>query len=142
MFPFAFDPGNIALRVLRPDDIAGVSTIYPDGSFAAQTGVLQGRVLKDELPVYGAHVLALNPVTGRMVSGFSIGRTGDFRIDGLEPGRYILRVEPVDDIGLDSFFEDPPFFIDVNFGVTFLDRFVGVQAGSAAPAVDIAVRPR
>jgi hypothetical protein len=142
MFPFAFDKGNIALRTLRPDDVAGVSTIYPDNDVAGRTGRLEGRVVTGEAGVYGAHVLALNPVTGQIVGGFSLSASGEFRIDGLEPGRYIVRVEPVDDIGLDSFFEDPPFQIDVNFGVTFLDRFVGVPAGGASDSFDIVVRPR
>lgn len=142
MFPFAFDPGNIGLRALRADDIAGVSTIYPDGDVATTTGYLEGRVVKAEVGVFGAHVLALNPLTGRIVGGFSLSRTGEFRIDGLEPGRYIVRVEPIDDIGLDSFFEDPPFQIDTSFGVTFLDRFVGVPAGGAPPTFDVVVRPR
>ena len=142
LFPFAFDPGNIALRALRPDDIAGVSTIYPAGNVASSTGRLEGRVLKEDVGVYGAHVLAFNPVTGRSVGGFSLSPTGDFRIEGLEPGRYVVRVEPVDDIGLDSFFEDSPFDIDVDFGVTFFERFVGVPAGGASATFDVVVRPR
>ena len=142
MFPFAFDAGNIALRTLRPDDIAGVSAIYPDGNVTSLTGRLEGRVLKDTVGVYGAHVLALNILTGRTVGGFSIRQTGDFRIDGLQPGRYIVRVEPIDDIGIDSFFEESPFFIDVDFGVTFFDRFVGVPAGGAAATFDVTVRAR
>jgi hypothetical protein len=142
MFPFAFDAGNIAMRALRPDDIAAVSSVYPAGTFAADTGRLEGRVVKGTAGVYGAHVLALNPVTGRIVGGFSISADGSFRIDGLQPGRYIVRVEPVDDIGVDSFFDDPAFPIDVDFGVTFLDRFVGVPAGGAPASFDVVVRSR
>ena len=142
MFPFAFDPGNIALRDLRPDDIAGISSIYPDGGFAAATGRLEGRVVRDGVGVYGAHVLALNPITGEMVGGFSLTRNGDFRIEGLEPGRYVIRVEPIDDIGIDSFFQDSSIPIDVAFGPSFLDRFVGVAAGSASATFDVTVRPR
>ena len=142
MFPFAFDPGNIALRDLRPDDIAGLSSIYPDGGFATETGVLEGRVVRDGAGVFGAHVLALNPVTGEMVGGFSLTRNGDFRIEGLEPGRYVIRVEPIDDIGIDSFFQDPSLPVDIAFGPSFLDRFVGVAAGSASATFDLTVRPR
>jgi hypothetical protein len=142
MFPFAFDAGNIAQRTLRPDDVAGVSTIYPDGNVTSQTGRLEGRVVKEGVGVYGAHVLALNPLTGRMVGGFSLSSTGDFRIEGLEPGRYVVRVEPVDDIGLDSFFEESPFTIDVDFGVSFFDRFVNVPVGGATSPFDIVVRAR
>ena len=142
MFPFAFDPGNIALRDLRADDIAGVSAIYPDGVFATATGRLEGRVVRAGVGVYGAHVLALNPLTGAIVGGFSLTRAGDFRIEGLEPGRYVIRVEPIDDIGIDSFFQDTSIPIDVAFGPTFLDRFVSVAAGVASETFDVTVRPR
>ena len=142
MFPFAFDPGNIALRDLRPDDIAGISSIYPDGGFASETGRLEGRVVRGGVGVYGAHVLAFNPITGQMVGGFSLTPNGDFRIEGLEPGRYVIRVEPIDDIGIDSFFQDSSIPIDVRFAPSFLDRFVGVAAGSASATFDVTVRPR
>jgi hypothetical protein len=142
MFPFAFDPGNIALRALRPDDVAGVTAIYPSQDVMSTTGRLEGRVVKANAGVYGAHVLALDPLTGRMVGGFSLSGTGDFRIDGLAPGRYVIRVEPVDDIGVDNFFDDSPFAMDVDFGITFLDRFVGVPAGGTAASFDVVVRPR
>lgn len=141
MFPFAFDPGNIALRDLRPDDIAGVSSIYPESGFATETGRIEGRVLRAGAGVYGAHVLALNALTGAMIGGFSItDSSGAFRIEGLEPGRYVLRVEPIDDIGIDSFFQETAIPIDVAFAPSFLDRFVSVSAGSAATNVDITVR--
>jgi matrixin len=142
MFPFAFDPGNIALRALRADDIAGVSSIYPDGGFATATGAIEGRVALAGAGLYGAHVLALNVTTGTLVGGFSLTRNGDFRIAGLEPGRYVLRAEPIDDIGVDSFFQDPSIPIDVAFRPTFLDRFVSVAAGSTSANVDVQVAAR
>ena len=142
MFPFAFDPGNIALRDLRPDDIAGISAIYPDGGFASETGTLEGRVVRDGVGLYGAHVLALNPLTGEMVGGFSLTRNGDFRIEGLEPGNYVIRAEPIDDIGIDSFFQDPSIPVDIAFGPTFLDRFITVAAGRASATFDVTVRAR
>ena len=77
-----------------------------------------------------------------MVGGFSLTRNGDFRIEGLEPGRYVIRVEPIDDIGIDSFFQDSSIPIDIAFGPSFLDRFVGVTAGSASATFDVTVRPR
>ena len=47
MFPIAFSPGNIDGRRLQPDDIAGASDIYPDGSFRDSTGSVSGRVTKN-----------------------------------------------------------------------------------------------
>jgi len=139
MFPFAFDPGNIGLRALRADDVAGVSSIYPDGGFATATGAIEGRVTLGGAGLYGAHVLALNVSTGALVGGFSLTGNGDFRIGGLEPGRYVIRVEPIDDIGVDNFFQDPSIPVDVGFRPTFLDRFVSVTAGSTSGNVDVQV---
>jgi Matrixin len=138
MFPYAFDAGNIALRTLRPDDIAGASFIYPDGDFSATTGTLSGRVIRGTAGAYGAHVMALNPITGRMIGGFVLGSAGEFAIAGLEPGQYVVRVEPIDDIGIDSFFEEPPT-VELDFAPRFYDRFVTVPAGGVSERFDIQV---
>jgi hypothetical protein len=61
MFPISFGRGNTADRELQPDDIAGISALYPSSTFRAQTGVLPGRVLRGGRPVFGAHVIAFNP---------------------------------------------------------------------------------
>ena len=37
MFPIAFPAGNIDDRVLKPDDIAGISDMYPTSAFLEQT---------------------------------------------------------------------------------------------------------
>jgi hypothetical protein len=44
MFPISLGRGTIADRTLQPDDIAGVSDLYPDGGFQDATGALSGRV--------------------------------------------------------------------------------------------------
>ena len=43
MFPIAFAPGSITARTLKADDIAGISDLYPDGGFTANTGSLPER---------------------------------------------------------------------------------------------------
>ena len=43
--PISLGRGNIVDRTLQPDDIAGVSDLYPDGDFEDVTGALSGRVL-------------------------------------------------------------------------------------------------
>ncbi len=141
MFPFAFDAGNTALRTLRPDDIAGVSEVYPEPSFAGETGVLMGRIRKASGGVFGAHVMAFNPQTGSMIAGFSLTADGSFTIAGLQPGRYVVRVEPIDDEDVGSFFEEPPV-VDVSFRTLFHDRFVGVPLGGGSAPVEIQVQPR
>ena len=73
MFPISLGRGVVADRVLQPDDIAGVSDLYPDGGFRDDTGIVAGRVRVDNAPVKGAHVVAFNPQTGALVGNFSAG---------------------------------------------------------------------
>lgn len=141
MFPIAFSRGTVLGRTLRADDIAGISDIYPDGNFATRTGTAAGRVTKNGRGVFGAHVIAMHLETGKLVAGFSLTDNGDFSIAGLEPGPHLLRVEPIDDADVDSFFDNGSR-VDTDFGVTFADRLAIVPAGGAAAPTEIAVRPR
>lgn len=43
MFPIAFGPGSTTGRTLRPDDIAGLSDVYPDGSFRVTRAACRAR---------------------------------------------------------------------------------------------------
>src|SRR4030095_2750288 len=42
MFPISLGRGITADRTLQPDDIAGVSDLYPDGDFDDTTGAISG----------------------------------------------------------------------------------------------------
>jgi hypothetical protein len=141
MFPIAFSRGNTLGRQLHPDDIAGVSDLYPDGNFLERTGVAQGRIVRNGVGVLGAHVVAFNPRTGELIGGFTLNRDGDFQIAGLTPGAHVIRVEPLDDADIESFFSarDP---IDIAFQVTFHDRLAVVPAGGAGDEFTVSVRPR
>ncbi len=140
MFPISLGRGAIKDRQLQPDDIAGVSDLYPDGDFDNTTGALSGRVMLNGSAVIGAHVVAFNPRTGALVGGFSIGQGGTFQIGGLTPGQHVVRVEPLDDADVDSFFS--PTGINVDFQVTFHSRLVVAPAGGASDRFDVAVRPK
>lgn len=140
MFPISFGRGNIADRTLQPDDVAGVSELYPDGDLERRFGGVQGRVRLGGRAVIGAHVVAFNPRTGAMVGGFSLGREGEFAIAGLEPGPHVIRVEPLDDAEVESFFTGSG--IERNFRpVVHRQLLVAPRGGSTAP-VDIEVVPR
>ena len=141
MFPIALGRGITRDRELQPDDVAGVSDLYPEGGFRGATGVASGRVTRNGAGVLGAHVVAFNPATGALVSGFTLNNEGEFQIAGLAPGPHVIRVEPLDDADLDSFFSRPAA-IDVGFLVTFHDRLFVAPSGGAGERFTVAVRPK
>jgi hypothetical protein len=137
MFPIAFPMGSIAARTLKADDIAGISDVYPDGGFA-QLGSISGQVTKDRQPLFGAHVVAFDAARGSMVGGFTLNAQGQFSIAGLSPGPHTVRVEPLDDADLDSFF-DVSRTVDLDFRVVFFDRVVVVPRGGDSGQVTVTV---
>jgi hypothetical protein len=141
MFPIAFSAGSTVGRTLRADDIAGISDTYPNIEFRRERGSVSGRVTKGGRGVLGAHVIAFNPRTGRLVAGFSLNDGGGFVIGGLEPGPHILRVEPLDDGDIESFF-DLTLDIDANFRPKFHDRVIIVPRGGGTNNVEIRVEPK
>lgn len=141
MFPIAFSAGSVAGRQLKADDIAGISDIYPDGTFHAEDGSISGRVTKNGQGLYGAHVVAFNPATGKLVGSFSLNDQGEFAIAGLDAGSYIVRVEPLDDADVSSFFPDD-VTVDVSFAVSYLDRLAIVPRGGNAGPFEIRVTAR
>ena len=138
MFPIAFAAGSIAGRTLKADDIAGISDLYPDGGFTADTGSISGTVTKGGTPIFGAHVVAYDPANGSMVGSFTLNAQGQFSINGLAPGPHILRVEPLDDAEIDSFF-NASSTVDIDFGVVFLNRLIVVPKGGDSGQIAISV---
>jgi hypothetical protein len=141
MFPVAFSAGTIQGRTLRADDIAGISDTYPSASYRSGRGSLSGRVTKNAQGVLGAHVVAFNLQTGKLVAGFSLNEDGRFVIGGLEPGPHALRVEPLDDGDVESFF-DLTLNIDADFRATFHDRIIVVPRGGGTDNVEIRVEAK
>lgn len=141
MFPVAFSAGSTQGRTLKSDDIAGLSDTYPNSQFRRELGSISGRVTKNGRGVPGAHVVAFNPRTGRLVGGFSLNDEGRFVIGGLEPGPHVLRVEPLDDGDIESFF-DLTLNVDTNFRVKFHDRLAIVPRGGGTSDVEIRVQPK
>jgi hypothetical protein len=137
MFPIAFAAGSIAGRTLKADDIAGISDLYPDGDFSSE-GSLSGRVTKDGQPLFGSHVVAFDAATGAMVAGFTLNAQGQFSIGGLSPGVYAVRVEPLDDAEVDSYFDNTQT-VDLDFRVMFFDRVVVVPEGGDSGEIALKV---
>jgi hypothetical protein len=141
MFPIAFSSGSTVGRTLREDDAAGLSDIYPNAEFRRERGSISGRITKSGQGVLGAHITAFNLRTGRLVGGFSLSEDGRYTVAGLEAGPHVLRVEPLDDGDVESFF-DLTLNIDTNFRVKFSDRVVVVPSGGGANNADIRVDPK
>lgn len=140
MFPISLGRGSTTDRGLQPDDVAGISDLYPAAGFEDSTGGVHGRVRKGGTPVLGAHIIAFNIRTRTLVGGFSLGVDGDFQILGLTPGPYLLRVEPLDDADTDSFFDLEN--VDIDFQVTFYSRLVVAPSGGVGERADVTVRPK
>jgi hypothetical protein len=139
MFPIAFLAGTIDDRTLKADDRAGVSDLYPEDDFRESTGTLTGRIRKNGRGVAGAHLAVFHPETGTLIGGFSVNDQGGFSIAGLPPGLHVVRVEPLDDADVESFFESS-LGVDVDFAVTFPARLPAVPAGGTTAMGDIEVR--
>jgi hypothetical protein len=141
MFPIAYAAGSVAARTLRADDIAGISDLYPDGNLSEDFGSLSGRVTKNGRGVFGAHVVAFNSASGAMIGNFSLDTEGHFSIAGLSPGPYVVRVEPIDDAGVDSFFgaSEPT---DVDFRAMYFDRLVVVPRAGDSGSIEVKVTPK
>jgi len=101
---------------------------------------LFGRVLLNGRGVLGAHVEAFNAATGAIVAGFSLRESGEFQIKGLTPGAYVVRVEPLDDADIESFFS--PNGVDINFQAAFYPRLAVAPAGGVSERFDVTVRPK
>jgi len=138
MFPIAFPSGNVEDRTLKDDDVAGISNVYPTAVFTQQAGAITGTVTLNGAGVFGAHVTATNSATGVLVGGFSLDPQGKFTINGLEPGLYIVRVEPLDDADTTSFFSADAN-VNINFRAAYYSKLVAVPAGGAGPSISIKV---
>lgn len=83
--------------------------------------------------------MAFNPATGALVGGFTLSADGGFVVAALEPGPYIVRVEPLDDADVDSFLSGE---VDVDFKVTYAPRMVVAPRGGSSGEVAITVEPK
>ena len=99
MFPFAPD----ILTTLSYDDVAGISSLYPQGTPDVVTGSISGKVRLSGSSVFGAHVFA-NSTTSALpfanVRKTPIGTLtltdGTYTIRGVPPDSYLVVAEPLD----------------------------------------------
>jgi uncharacterized protein (TIGR03437 family) len=79
-------------RPLDSDDIAGISVLYPNASFA-QFGSIAGRITVAGQGASFASVVAIRPGAGAVSAVTNLD--GTFRIDGIPPGQYFLYVHAI-----------------------------------------------
>ena len=139
---FEVSYGGGRLDLITPDDAVGVSLLRPRAGWLEATGSVWGTVLQDDgSPVRFASVLA-NPIEDGEPSRFGVSAFtdsfGSFSIEGLEPGRYLVKVHPI-------LIPDAHTVLlpeaTLEFPVTTLLRTVEVRAGSRSGPLTIHVRP-
>lgn len=107
MNPFYFGDGPGAAASLAADDMTGIRVLYPTSQFSRDSGSISGRIADlDGQAVFGAHVTAMNLLTGQFYSTLSGADTGQrdagaYTLHGLPAGQYRIAIEPVGD-GLDE----------------------------------------
>ena len=82
--------------------------------------------------------MAFDPGNGSLVGTFSLDNQGRFAMLGLSPGPHIIRVEPLDDADIESFF-NASVEVDLDFRVTFLNQLVVVPRAGDSGSVEIAI---
>ena len=141
MNPFNHSDDSGEAQSLEPDDIAGVSFLYPAIGYQASVGSIAGQVRNfDQQPLFGTHIKAENLDTGELfstVSGAdpSAATVGHYRLHGLTPGRYRLSLAPITGA-----------INEENFGGIFIDFATGFPAefydnardDTYAPILDLA----
>jgi len=92
MWPYYF---GLEEASLEPDDIAGITTAYPNvPAQAAAFGAIEGRVTTwQDKPLFGIQVVAISETGKIPVVAQLTGPNGGYRIDGVPPGDYYLYIE-------------------------------------------------
>ena len=136
MNPFNYSGDFGEAQSLEPDDIAGISFLYPAVGYQASVGSITGQVRNfDQQPLFGTHIKAENLDTGQLfstVSGAdpSAATVGHYRLHGLTPGRYRLSLAPI-----------AGAINEENFGGIFTDFATGFPAEFYDNARDDAYAP-
>ena len=100
--PLMFPYGVNEKFIIRPDDIASISLLYPNQSELNKYGKIEGRVLKSDkvTPLLGANVIARDindPFVTAVscISGYLKTGESNFSLPVLPPGSYTLEVEQI-----------------------------------------------
>ena len=89
--------------------------------------------------MYGAYVNAFNPFTSETI-GFFTDRNGRYRIDGLKPGPYVVRVNPITEPTTPEDFSFPDRLVDTDFRDALFVGRAEVEPGQNTSGIDFEVR--
>ncbi len=89
------ESGSPRLAGLSSDEVAGARFLYPTATSASTLGRAQGRVTLNGTNVLGAVVMAEDSL-GNTVQGTLTRSNGVYELAALAPGKYTLRVTPMD----------------------------------------------
>lgn len=137
MYPVLRGIGEDA-RALRNDDIAGIASLYP--AAGSRRGTITGTVTRAGAPVFGAHVVAHDPVQDILVGAVTLP-DGTYTMAGMPAGRYLMealpitgRVTPASLGGI--FLRDD---VDTTFRRAFFTQTVRLSAGGTVAGVSVEV---
>lgn len=117
MFPYGDSTSAGQQTQLSTDDAIGISYLYPSANFATATGLITGKVSLSGSGIFGAHVIAVNSVTGNAVTDRITAPDGTYTLTGLPPGNYFILALPL-----------AP---DSDSGILTIDNFSGWECGYA-----------
>ncbi len=78
---------------LAPDDIAGISLLYPASTYLATVGSISGRVTMGSTGVNLASVVAISPSNPAITA--LTNPDGTYQMNGVPPGPYFVYVQPL-----------------------------------------------
>ncbi|MBM3757046.1 MAG: matrixin family metalloprotease [Acidobacteria bacterium] len=81
------------IRPITPDDVAGISILYPTAGFRENLGAISGRVAAGNAGIGLASVVAISP-GGAAISTLT-QPDGTYRIEGVPAGNYFLYAHPL-----------------------------------------------
>ena len=124
------------------DDVKGIEDLY--SSYASSAGFRGTVVAQGMLPVFGAHVQAINLEDNEVIAGVFTEEDGTFSIKGLNPSKsYALYVSPIrSKENLPSFFSTfrADFCDGKEFAPSFFSKCGGRSAGKAQAIIPVAGR--
>jgi hypothetical protein len=122
MFPISANP----TLNLQKDDVSSINIAYPKNQIVNNSGTITGRLINGTQAVLGANVIAYNinnPLQQMVTSASDVDGLGqgNFVLPYLNPGSYVIKVEPIasgftsgSSVGLHSP-PDNPSFIPISF---------------------------